>query len=499
MLGIFIFAFIINQISGNRGLFPLDSASHFDNGFRILNGEHPVKDFWIISGFIVDYMQSLLFLIFGAHWQIYVAHASLVNGLFSVFLLFFFRLIGLNFFYSVIVCLSFSILAYPSSGTPFVDHHSSFFSLASIICLILAIKKQNKLFWFLIPIFIMLASLSKAVPTAYFIVMEIIILTVYIFKKKDFTCIKYLSISSLISLIILFFILLINGIDINDFLIQNFIYPQTIGTERFENFLNTNFLRIITQYKFIFLLNIILLFSLLIKKSHKNHPSKEEILIFISMTLIFIFHQALTKNQIFINFLLPLQVGYILLFLQEKKNINYILIFFLLVLTYKYHIRFNQERKFHELNYVNFDSAVPASKIDKKLAGLKWITPEYPDKPNFEIQKILNIKKILEKEENFVLMSNYSFFSVILEKETNTPTRWFTFDGTDFPRGKNKFKKMYIKLFKRIIKENNINKIFIIKPVTLDDVYNYLNKECFKEYNISNKMKKLEILNCDKI
>ena len=148
---------------------------------------------------------------------------------------------------------------------------------------------------------------------------------------------------------------------------------------------------------------------------------------------------------------------------------------------------------------MNFDSAVPASKIDKKLAGLKWITPEYPDKPNFEIQKILNIKKILEKEENFVLMSNYSFFSVILEKETNTPTRWFTFDGTDFPRGKNKFKKMYIKLFKRIIKENNINKIFIIKPVTLDDVYNYLNKECFKEYNISNKMKKLEILNCDKI
>ena len=175
MLGLFIFAFIINQISGNRGLFPLDSASHFDNGFRILNGEHPVKDFWIISGFIVDYIQSLFFLIFGAHWQIYVAHASLVNSLLSVFLLFFFRLIGLNFFYYVIVCLSFSIIAYPSSGTPFVDHHSSFLSLASIICLILAIKKQNKIFWFLIPIFIMLALLSKAVPTAYFIVMIITI------------------------------------------------------------------------------------------------------------------------------------------------------------------------------------------------------------------------------------------------------------------------------------------------------------------------------------
>ena len=37
---------------------------------------------------------------------------------------------------------------------------------------------------------------------------------------------------------------------------------------------------------------------MLIKKSYKNNPSKEEILIFISMTLIFIFHQTLTKNQI---------------------------------------------------------------------------------------------------------------------------------------------------------------------------------------------------------
>ena len=50
---------------------------------------------------------------------------------------------------------------------------------------------------------------------------------------------------------------------------------------------------------------------------------------------------------------------------------------------------------------MNFDSAVPASKIDKKLTGLKWITPEYPDKPNFEIQKILNIKKNSRKGGKF--------------------------------------------------------------------------------------------------
>ena len=94
MLGLFIFAFIINQISGNRGLFPLDSASHFDNGYRILFGQHPVKDYWIISGFIIDYLQSFLFLLFGTNWQVYVAHASLFNGLLAVLVLFFFHKIG---------------------------------------------------------------------------------------------------------------------------------------------------------------------------------------------------------------------------------------------------------------------------------------------------------------------------------------------------------------------------------------------------------------------
>ena len=89
---------------------------------------------------------------------------------------------------------------------------------------------------------------------------------------------------------------------------------------------------------------------------------------FILLGRIFIFHQELTKNQIFINFLIPLQIGYILLFLQTNKIVSYLMILTMLTLTYKYHVRFNQERKFHELNTVNFQRALPASKIDKRLS-----------------------------------------------------------------------------------------------------------------------------------
>ena len=496
---LFIFAFTINQFYGNKGLFPHDSASHFDNAFRILNGQHPVKDFWIISGFIIDYIQSFLFLIFGKNWQIYVAHASLFNSFLTVFLLYFFRSLGLNFLYSVIVCFSFSILAYPSSGTPFVDHHSSFFSLISFICLILAMRKKNKFFWFFVPIFLSLAALSKAVPALYFIAAFIIILAAYIIIKKNLEAFKYLLLGSITSLCSLFLIIIINKININDFFIQNFIYPSTIGSDRYANFLNINFIKLIIQYKFIFLLNLILL-SLLFKKNNSDKcPSVEETSIFIFMTLIFILHQELTKNQIFINFLIPLQVGYILLFLQSNKIISYFIILTMLTLTYKYHVRFNQERKFHELNNVNFQSALSANKIDARLRGLKWLTPEFPKDPEAEINKIVSIKNILENENNFILMSNYTFFSVILDKKTNSPARWFTFDGTDFPRKNDKFKIKYIQLFKKIINENNIDNIFIIKPVTSKEVYDYLDKQCFKEIKYNNEMTKLEILDCNKI
>ena len=37
----------------------MDTFIHYDNGFRILLGEHPVKDYWIVHGFIIDYIQAL--------------------------------------------------------------------------------------------------------------------------------------------------------------------------------------------------------------------------------------------------------------------------------------------------------------------------------------------------------------------------------------------------------------------------------------------------------
>ena len=59
---LFLFSILINQYYGNKGVFPVDSFSHFDSGFRILLGEFPFKDYWIVSGPIIDYFQSIFFI-----------------------------------------------------------------------------------------------------------------------------------------------------------------------------------------------------------------------------------------------------------------------------------------------------------------------------------------------------------------------------------------------------------------------------------------------------
>ena len=43
---IFFLALLFNQFSGNRGVFPIDTFSHFDIGYRVLNGEYGVKNLY---------------------------------------------------------------------------------------------------------------------------------------------------------------------------------------------------------------------------------------------------------------------------------------------------------------------------------------------------------------------------------------------------------------------------------------------------------------------
>ena len=153
VLGIIFYAYYINRLSSSVGVMPIDSFGFLDTGFSILKNKLPIRDFWIFTGLIVDYMGAFFLNVFGKNWASYVLHASFMNIVASLSFYIFLKKINFNKIFAIFYTISFATLCYPVSGTPFAYIHAYIFSLVSIFIFIIAVKNNNFLSWFLIPIF----------------------------------------------------------------------------------------------------------------------------------------------------------------------------------------------------------------------------------------------------------------------------------------------------------------------------------------------------------
>ena len=510
LLAIFVFLFgvLICQYTGNRGVFPIDSFSHFDSGYRILNGEHPFKDYWIVSGFIIDYLQSIIFYIFGINWQTYLLNSSLLNGSVSLLVYYLFLNLGLNFKLSFFYTICLSILAYPSSGTPFVDHHSTLLSLAAIIMLIKAMKTNKLNTWFLVPVFLFLAFLSKQVPATYIFFAVLFMIAFHLTHqgKNDIIRISSTIIFSsiiLITLLILFFNY--NNIDLNLFITQYIYYPTTIGEERYM-IINYDFKNSFLNFKFIYLALFLLVFFSFKNLKQKNKDFYKDIdfkiLIICILSFIgFAQHIIFTKNQIFIFFLIPFFLGFtnIQLNKSNEKYKNYlkiILIIFCISITLKYHTRFNLERKFHELNTVEFTQAIDAKHLSERLFGLKWITPNSKNDNEIylEIKLLKNIKKILRSDERSkIVLTNYSFYSVLVDENISGYSRWYPGDNSAFPVKGNKYFEDFRDLIVKTLNNKDVKAVYILPDLKENNLLDYIDHRCFKKVELEFKIIRYEI------
>ena len=212
-----IFSFYINYWVASRGVFPIDTFVHFDSAARIIQKEIPIKDFWIVHGFLVDFIQSIFFKIFGLNWNSYVIHSSLFNLIIAIFSFKTFKYLEIGEFKAFLLSICISVLAYPVSGTPFLDLHSAFFSVISIYLLIFYIKTNNNSYLFFSVISFGLAFLCKQVPAAYTIIGITFFLAYYSYKIKSFNPIKFsiLGIISFLTILIIFLEMV--NINLNDF------------------------------------------------------------------------------------------------------------------------------------------------------------------------------------------------------------------------------------------------------------------------------------------
>ena len=88
---ILLISFFVNFYFGHQGLMPLDDLQNFNSGHRILKGDFPFRDYYSITGPILDIWQSVIYKIFGSNWQSLIIHASLLNCFYSISVFFFFK------------------------------------------------------------------------------------------------------------------------------------------------------------------------------------------------------------------------------------------------------------------------------------------------------------------------------------------------------------------------------------------------------------------------
>ena len=498
---IVIISVFANFYFGSIGVYPVDSFAFFDSAHSIINGSIPFRDYWVMNGPILDLFQSIFFYFGGVSWKVYLLHSSFINALFAIISYFFFRDFGLDKNYSLTYTICLSLLAYPVVGVPFPDHHSIIFSFIGVYTLILAIKYDYRVFWILLPIFFFIAFFSKQTPAAYFIILTCVVLFFYTFILKKYYWLVFTLLSSFTLILFLLILLSINNINILDLFTQYFLFPKTIGDYRLDQF-SFSSSKILSNFKFIFLGLIILLYIFISKvSSNKKYYLKNEsifILIMVFSIFISVFHQVLTKNQNFIFFTIPLLCGFSQCFVdRNKKIVILILISLTLFTTIKYHLRFNIDRKFMELEHIDKNLFERGENINTILKGLKWTNGEYIGKPKDEVKYLrLTIDHLKNEKKKFIIITNYQFLLSSISKQNYSPNRWYTVDGVSYPLHNNKYYDYYKQFYNKKLKDKKIEIIYTVLPLNIETVDFLLKKNCISSTKINPILYKHKLNGC---
>ncbi len=505
-----LYAHFINQLSGNIGVLPIDSFGFYDTGYSILKGKLPIRDFWIFTGILVDYFEALFFLIFGNNWSAHIFHASFINILASLSFYYFLRKINLKLIYATFYALCFATLCYPVSGTPFAYLHAYVFSLISLLVFYFAIKKENNHYWFILPIICAFAFLSMQSPTGYIVLFIIFLSSYFFFKTKNLKNFISFATGTIFTITLIIIYLLLTGTRFDNFIYQYFLFPLTIGEGRIlgeaSAYLSLkdqlNFKRIFGDFKFIQIFLIPLIIITAYKVVKKENNKKLLNVIFISASILFIYNQLLTANQIYIFSLIPVLAAILHINmekLQYSKFIICLIITTTLFATIKFHHRYNIERKFHDLENINKSVALDASLIHKSLTGLKWISYKYPD-PSEEV-KILKtaIKTIKEDNRKKMLITHYHFISSAIEEDLNILNRWYLWDNNTHPTRNHKYFNIYKSMVNKKIQKEKIEVVYLlgtnIKFKRFKESFGDI--ICFKNHKLVNKsFSNYEIVSC---
>ena len=148
------------------------------------------------------------------------------------------------------------------------------------------------------------------------------------------------------------------------------------------------------------------------------------------------------------------------------------------------------------MNNVKFINSIEASLIDNKLEGLKWITPNKKNKTQVieEVELIKQSIEVLKKDKKEkMILTNYSFYSVLLNSSQNSISRWFPGDNSAFPDSDSFFFTNYKNFFSKIINNKKIRTIYLLADIDSKNLLMYFSEDCFSIEPINRFITKYEI------
>ncbi len=494
-----IFSFLVNYHYGFIGIMPMDNTVLYNGGYRILSGYVPFTDYWLVTGPLLDYLNAFFFYVFGVSWKTFIIHSSLFNVLIALASYFLFNEIGLSKKNSLLYSSLISVLFYPIVGTPFVDHHSTFFLIIAFYLFILSVNSKKYSYLFFVPFMFCLSFLSKQTPAAYGIIgiLPLIFLLCF-YEQKSIKKILFFLIAGSIGAIFFFIIFIfLTNINITNFIEQYILFAGSIGEYRISNY-DFDLINIIRQYKFLNFF-IIILFVILFQFFFKKKEKKDILIILssLSLAILLVFHQYLTLNQNFIYFMIPFLTAIIHSFYFKvftKKSFLIIIISVCIFSVIKFHLRFNEHRKFNELEKVDLSKSIDAEILSEDLRGLNWITYRYPDDPKKEINNLKEIINILSSDKSKkTIITFYQFLSPVLKTYDNSPNQWHH-PGVSFPTRGHKFFENYKEFFINSLKKNEIEFIFetVEKEETITELI--LSNNCIDKKRVGEMLVKITLL-----
>ncbi|WP_256759130.1 glycosyltransferase family 39 protein [Cohnella sp. WQ 127256] len=224
---IFIIGFVYSSLYYNYGINFIDEGFNLNSMKKISEGLVPFKDFFLLQTPGHLYLGSVLMSIFGKSILLMRIFTAITSSLFSLIVYYFLKRMTntyfslLGFMVSIIFGLSMTQIS------PSYSWNAVLLGIASVICMIKSIEKNNVKWMVLSGLLLCLVGLFKQTIGFYFLIGYCIAFVLFKYYKIDISKRYVVLISSAASLAIVFFIYLISKHTINDFFTDALILPLT--------------------------------------------------------------------------------------------------------------------------------------------------------------------------------------------------------------------------------------------------------------------------------